>query len=224
MRGTGRDGAGNNTTSSTSWNVPWWVTRPPAISGVMIARASSKRAARRSKGMPNASNSVLVPAGPETQDESAPADLVDGGGHLGQHRGGMESGAGHQGPEFHALGLGGQCRQHGPGLPRTALGSTVAAVQQVIAQPHAVETVLFGDPDHLAVLGPTHDTFDLGQLDTDTDSVDEAHEFRLRACPTGVSRSTVGKGQDRGRDVGQEQDIRSDPRTIDTAWMDSCAG
>ena len=50
----------------------------------------------------------LVPAGAQAEDQPAAADLVDGGGLLGEHRRVVERGRGDQRPELDPLGDRGQ--------------------------------------------------------------------------------------------------------------------
>ena len=59
-----------------------------------------------------------VPAGPEPEDETAPAYLVHRYRHLGDHRRVVERRGRDQRPEQHTLGRLAQGGQSGPGLPR----------------------------------------------------------------------------------------------------------
>jgi hypothetical protein len=83
----------------------------------MIVNASSKRSMRWSYGKPNAPNSVSVPAGAETEDEPAAADLVERGGLLGEQRGIVEVRAGDERPELDPARDGRDRGERRPGLP-----------------------------------------------------------------------------------------------------------
>jgi hypothetical protein len=109
---------------------------------------------------PERAELVLVPACAEAEHEATAGDLRDRGGHLGDHRRRVKGHARHQRPELHTLGGGGKRSQHRPGLPRAALGSTVA-IEQVVTEPDRVEPGRLGGVRHGEVLGPGDLALDL---------------------------------------------------------------
>ena len=111
----------------------------------------------------------LVPAGAEAEDEAAAADLGDRRRHLREQAGRVEARAGDERAERDPLGHGGECGEQGPGLPRAALGTTVTAVEEMIAEPDRVEADRLGGPGHRDVLGPPCLALHLRQLDPDAD-------------------------------------------------------
>jgi len=82
----------------------------------------------------------LVPSGADAQDQAPAADLVDGGGHLGQHGGIAEGDGHHQGSQLDTPGVRRQRGEHGPGLvdPRGRLGGE--SEEQVVVDPDRVES------------------------------------------------------------------------------------
>ena len=109
---------------------------------------------------------ALVPAGAQAQDQAPAADLVDGGGHLGQHAWLVEGGGSHEWPDLHPRRHRGDGSQLGPRLP-WAVSAIVTPVEVVVADPHRVEPDVLRDPGHLREVGPTRLVFDLRQLHTD---------------------------------------------------------
>ena len=86
----------------------------------MIVNASAKRLIRWSNGNPNAANSVSFQPAPRPSDQAPAADLVDGGGHLRQHRRGVEGRRRDERAERDPRGDRGEAGEHRPGLPRPA--------------------------------------------------------------------------------------------------------
>ena len=78
----------------------------------------------------------LVPARADPQDQPAARGVVNGGRHLGQHRGIVETHAGHQGADLDAPGDRRQGGQQGPCLPRATRRSIGESVEQVVSHPH----------------------------------------------------------------------------------------
>ena len=109
----------------------------------------------------------LVPAGAEAQDQPTAADLVEGGGLLGEHGGVVEAGRGDQRPDLHPFGDRGDRREGGPRLPWPPRRLVVTAIQEMVADPDRVEPDLLGGARHLAQLRPARHPLDLGQLDAD---------------------------------------------------------
>jgi hypothetical protein len=109
----------------------------------------------------------LVPAGADPEHEPAAAHLVDRRRHPGEHPRRVERGARHQRAEPDAFGRGREGREHRPRVPRTPFGTSVAAVQQVVAEPDRVEADLLGRAGHRHQLRPTDVTLDLGELHAD---------------------------------------------------------
>ena len=109
----------------------------------------------------------LVPAGAEPEDEPAAAHLLDRRRHLRDQPGRMERGAGDERAELDTLGDRRQRGEHRPDLPRPALLTAVAAVEQVVAEPDRVEALLLGRAGHRGVLRPAGLVLDLGELDAD---------------------------------------------------------
>ena len=94
----------------------------------------------------------LVPACAEPEHEPPAADLRDRRRHLRDQPGRVEARAGDERPESYALGDRRQRGQQRPDLPRPALLTAVAAVEQVVAEPDRVEAALLGGPRHRRVL------------------------------------------------------------------------
>ncbi len=134
---------------------------------------------------PEGAKLALVPAGAEAEDEPAAADLIEGGGHLGEQSWRMETGAGHQRTEGDPIGHRRKCGQQRPGLPGAPLGPPVAGEQEVVAEPDGVEADLFGRASHREVLRPAHVAFDFRELD----SHPKRHGGSLRARPADRARS-----------------------------------
>jgi hypothetical protein len=126
----------------------------------------------------------LVPPRADPEDQPAAADLVHGGGHLGDHARGVECQAGHEGPEVDPLGDRCEPGEKGPGLPRPALGTPVTSVQQVVAQPHRVEPRRLGGSSHGHVLGPPDVPLDFGELDPNSERA--RHVGRSTERPVGL--------------------------------------
>src|SRR5919106_4194497 len=131
----------------------------------------------------------LVPARAEGQDQPAGADLVDGGGHLRQHGGGVERRARNERSEAHTLGDRGQPRQHRPRLPWAPLGPPVVAVEEVVAEPDRVEPDLLGGSGHGHVFGPGRLALDLGQLDPDAERT--RHRVQPRTSDAKAANASV---------------------------------
>src|SRR5581483_2522345 len=111
----------------------------------------------------------LVPPRAEAEDEPAAADLGDRRRHLRQQPGWVEARAGDERSERHPLGDSRQRREQRPDLPGAALVASVAAVEQVVAEPDRVEAARLRDPRHRGVLGPAGLVLDLRKLDADAD-------------------------------------------------------
>ena len=149
----------------------------------------------------------LVPACPDSENKSTLTDLVNSGGHFGEQSRRVEADARDEWSKFNSLGDRGKGRQQSPGLPWSAFGSSIASVDEVITDPHGIKTDFFGGLSHFLIFGPADFTLDLGQLDTNSYSMNQTHPYEAREVSVyGVS-------------MGQNLDIRSDPTTIDAPWM-----
>jgi hypothetical protein len=117
------------------------------------------------EGKPEGPELDLVPPRAEAEHQAAAADLIDRGRHLGQDAGDVERGTRHQRAQPDPLGHGGQPGQERPRLPRTALRSAVAPVQEVVADPQGIEAHLLRRAGHGHILGPRDPALDLWELD-----------------------------------------------------------
>jgi hypothetical protein len=149
----------------------------------------------------------LVPASSNSKNESPTADLVNSGGHFGEQCRWVKANARNKWPKVNALSDCGQGRQQGPGFRGTTFGSSVAPIYEVVANPHGIKTDFFGGLSHGLIFGPADLTLDLGQLDANSDSMNQTHPYEAREV------SVYGGG------MGEILDIRSDPTTIDADWM-----
>ena len=119
------------------------------------------------EGQPERAELLLVPARAERHPKPPAAHLVDRRSSAREQRRRAERGASDERPELDAARDGGDRREHRPAVPRPALAATVAAVEQMVADPDRVEAGLLGGQRQRAKLGPAHLTLDLGELDAD---------------------------------------------------------
>ena len=129
----------------------------------------------------------LVPAGPKAQNEPAAADLVDRGGLFGKQRRVMEIRTSDQGTQLDPRGRGGDGGQRRPGLPWPSGRAVRPAIEQMLADPHGVETEVLDRADHVEQFRPADLALDLGELDADL----ERSASRGGHGPKG--RSSVGR-------------------------------
>src|SRR5215217_3433552 len=97
----------------------------------------------------------FMPAGTETEDQPAAADLVDGVGHLGNQSRIAEAGAGYERTDLESPGRGGKCGQQRPGIPGALLVRLREAKEEVVRQPEGIEADFFRAPRHRRDVSPT---------------------------------------------------------------------
>ena len=100
--------------------------------------------------------------------------------------------------------------------PRSSLGAAVTAIEMVVTDPDRREALGLGESGEMLVFGPSDHALDLGKLDADartghSDIVPVGSDSGRLAGGTTVENVSVGSPQ--------HIDIRSDPETIDAAWM-----
>src|SRR5207302_485867 len=78
----------------------------------------------------------LVPSRAKSEDQPSTADLIHGGGHLGEHRRVVKARGGDKRPDCDSAGHGRDARQHRPCLPRSACSMDIVAIKEMIAKPH----------------------------------------------------------------------------------------
>ena len=129
----------------------------------------------------------LVPARPEPEHEPAAGDLVDRRGLLREHGRVVEARAGDERPDGDGRRRGRQGRHERPRFPRTARLPIGPAVEEVLADPHRVETQVLDRARHVEELGPAHVALDLGELDADL----ERTRLHRRSVPKGGRARTL---------------------------------
>ncbi len=171
-------GRGSSTASRVRWKRPSNVTRSPSRSRRTISKPSSKRDARWSNGIPNASNSVRFHPAPRADDETPAAQLVHGRRRLGQDRRVVEVQARDEGAKGDPLGDRREAGEQGPRFPRPSLRPAVVPIEVVVADPDRVEADLLGSARHRRVLGPPDLALHLRELDADAQTLCHARESR----------------------------------------------
>ena len=110
---------------------------------------------------------LLVPPRPEGHPQPAAAELVDRSGRTREQPRLAERGARDQWAELDPLRHHGKAGEHGPAVPRSALRTVAAAIEQMVSDPDRVEAGLLRRAGELRVLGPAHLALDLRKLDAD---------------------------------------------------------
>jgi hypothetical protein len=95
----------------------------------------------------------LVPSRAEPEDEASPADVVDRLGHLRDHAGVAEAGAGDERADGDVRHARGDARHHRERLPHPALSLFRGAEGEVVGEPESVEADLAGDLGHFGDVG-----------------------------------------------------------------------
>lgn len=187
----------------------------------------------------------FVPSGAESEDETSMTDVRDRCRHFGDDRRRVKADAGDEGPKGDAIGDGSKCREKSPCLLRSSFRAAVSSIQQMVTDPDRIELRAVSEPGHGEILRPVDDSFDLGELNTDRKSLvfvrihdlpfgRSADPWSLRA-QADLTAPAIGRVPGcvescRGlfavyfwvmTDPNESADIRSDPTTIDAAWMNT---
>jgi hypothetical protein len=95
-----------------------------------------------------------VPTGAQAQDQAASGELVDGGGHSGDHCRVAESHREDERPEADPAAVLGRVQQAGEGLERVSRLGT-AEGEEMVGSPEGLESQLFRPLDNVAPLLPS---------------------------------------------------------------------
>ena len=117
---------------------------------------------------------LLVPARAESRNEASAAQLVDRRDLPREDPGRMERRAGDERAERDPLRDACEPGERRPAVPRTALGTRVPAVEQVVADPDRIEAALLGSVRHRRELVAAYDPLHLGrEFPNDADGIAE---------------------------------------------------